>query len=274
MGDLRYRVVKKQITRDIRDLKTGDESTIEDLIAGGGGGDITPEQVKSLYESNANTNAYTDDDKDKLGSVAEGATVNQTNAYLLARANHTGTQAISSVTGLQSALDGKVAVVTGKQLSTEDFTTALKTKLDGVSPAATANQTDSFLLNRTNHSGTQAIGTIVGLTEALNGKAASDDYRLSAGGATLETVRSIGTGATQAAAGNHTHSAATASANGFMTSAMFSKLNVMPTFRLAAEAPASTSSPGQPWDVFVTTEYLYLCIATDTWKQVLLTDWT
>jgi hypothetical protein len=47
-------------------------------------------------------------DKTKLNGVATGATANQTNAHLLNRANHTGTQAISTVTNLQSSLDGKV----------------------------------------------------------------------------------------------------------------------------------------------------------------------
>ncbi len=47
-------------------------------------------------------------DKTKLDSIATGATVNDTDANLKARANHTGTQAISTVTGLQTALDAKV----------------------------------------------------------------------------------------------------------------------------------------------------------------------
>lgn len=44
-------------------------------------------------------------DKSKLDGVATGATANATDATLLARANHTGEQAISTVTGLQTALD-------------------------------------------------------------------------------------------------------------------------------------------------------------------------
>lgn len=162
MGDLRYRVVKRQITRDIRDLKTGDESTIEDLIEGGSGGDITPEQVKTLYEGNPDTNAYTDGDKAKLDGVTAGATANQTNAYLLARGNHTGSQAVSTVTGLQAALDAKLPTT---------------------------------------------------------------DARLTAGAAGVATVRAIGTTATTAAAGNHTHPAASGTASGLMTSAQFTKLN-------------------------------------------------
>lgn len=47
-------------------------------------------------------------DKTKLDGVATGATVNDTDANLKNRANHTGSQAISTVTGLQTALDAKV----------------------------------------------------------------------------------------------------------------------------------------------------------------------
>jgi hypothetical protein len=48
-------------------------------------------------------------DKSKLDGIATGATANSTDAFLLSRANHTGSQAISTVAGLQTALDGKVA---------------------------------------------------------------------------------------------------------------------------------------------------------------------
>ncbi len=48
-------------------------------------------------------------DKTKLDGIASGATANDTDANLKDRANHTGTQAISTVTGLQSALDAKAA---------------------------------------------------------------------------------------------------------------------------------------------------------------------
>lgn len=43
-------------------------------------------------------------------NVANGATANSSDATLLNRANHTGTQAIATVTGLQSALDGKMSI--------------------------------------------------------------------------------------------------------------------------------------------------------------------
>lgn len=52
----------------------------------------------------------------KLDGIASGATANQTDAYLLDRANHTGVQDISTVTGLQTALDSKVDKVAGERL--------------------------------------------------------------------------------------------------------------------------------------------------------------
>jgi hypothetical protein len=46
-------------------------------------------------------------DKSKLDAIAAGATANDTDANLKNRANHTGSQAISTVGGLQASLDGK-----------------------------------------------------------------------------------------------------------------------------------------------------------------------
>lgn len=46
--------------------------------------------------------------KTKLDGIAAGATANATDAQLRDRSTHTGTQAISTVSGLQTALDGKI----------------------------------------------------------------------------------------------------------------------------------------------------------------------
>lgn len=51
-------------------------------------------------------------DKSKLDGIAAGATANATDAQLRDRATHTGSQAISTVTGLQDALDAKEAAGT------------------------------------------------------------------------------------------------------------------------------------------------------------------
>lgn len=71
---------------------------------------------------------------------------------------------------VSAALGGKVDKVAGKQLSTEDYTTAEKTKLSGIAAGATANATDADLRDRSTHSGTQGMETITGLSAALDAR--------------------------------------------------------------------------------------------------------
>lgn len=73
----------------------------------------------------------------------------------------------NSLDTLPSALDGKVDVIAGKGLSTEDFTSTEKVKLAAIAAGATANQTDTFLRSRSNHTGTQLAATISDLAEAV-----------------------------------------------------------------------------------------------------------
>ena len=54
---------------------------------------------------------------------------------------------LNNQTDLKSALDTKVDKVDGKQLSTEDFTTTLKTKLDGIDTSAQVNVLESVSVN-------------------------------------------------------------------------------------------------------------------------------
>lgn len=77
----------------------------------------------------AHTNATTTEagfmsssDKSKLNGIEVGATANQADAYLLDRTNHTGTQDISTIDGLQVALDDKEYVLTAGTNVTIDRT--------------------------------------------------------------------------------------------------------------------------------------------------------
>lgn len=67
----------------------------------------------------------------------------------------------------QTALDTKVDKVTGKQLSTEDYTSAEKNKLGSIASEATKNSGDATLLNRANHTGTQLASTVSDLADAV-----------------------------------------------------------------------------------------------------------
>lgn len=66
-------------------------------------------------------------DKSKLDGVAAGATANQPDTYLLSRANHTGTQAWSTITGTPTTVAGygitNAAVLNGSSRTTNGIDT-------------------------------------------------------------------------------------------------------------------------------------------------------
>lgn len=65
----------------------------------------TTPKITITYQ--AGYRGYTDAEANKLAAISSKATKNQTDAYLLNRANHTGEQAISTITNLQVTLDTK-----------------------------------------------------------------------------------------------------------------------------------------------------------------------
>jgi hypothetical protein len=116
---------------------SADRKTIEvftgGVITGGGGGGgatnltYTASPTNGIVASSTGTDAtipladgtnaglMTPAHKTKLDGIATGATANNTDAYLLARANHTGTQAVGTITGLSTvATTGAYADLTGK----------------------------------------------------------------------------------------------------------------------------------------------------------------
>jgi hypothetical protein len=73
--------------------------------------DQTDSEIKTAYENNADTNAFTDAEKTKLAGVDSGATANSTDATLLNRTNHTGQQALSTISDA-GLLAGKNTIAT------------------------------------------------------------------------------------------------------------------------------------------------------------------
>lgn len=63
-------------------------------------------------------------------------------------------------------------------LAGESYTTADKNKLAAIAPGATANQTDTHLLNRANHTGAQTIATIAGLQAIIDELRAANTAQL------------------------------------------------------------------------------------------------
>lgn len=93
---------------------------------------LLAEKVTAVEGYGLSQENYSSAEKGKLAGIAAAATANDSNASLRDRTTHTGVQAISTVTGLQAALDAKVAVEAGKGLSSNDFTTSEKNKLAGL----------------------------------------------------------------------------------------------------------------------------------------------
>jgi len=74
--------------------------------------DLDASSIKTSYESNADTNAYTDAEVTKLSGIATSATANDTDVNLKARANHTGTQTASTISDFDTEVANNSAVTT------------------------------------------------------------------------------------------------------------------------------------------------------------------
>lgn len=137
-------------------------------------------KVDTVSGKGLSTNDYTDAEKTKLAGIAEGATAVTVDSALSATSENPVQNKV-----VKSALDGKVDAVSGKGLSTEDYTTAEKTKLAGIAeganaytlPAATTTTLGGVIVG-TNLS-VDANGTISGnysaATTSANGLMSSTD---------------------------------------------------------------------------------------------------
>ena len=90
-------------------------------------------KVDTVSGKGLSSNDYTDAEKTKLAGIAEGATAVTVDSALSATSENPVQNKV-----VKSALDGKVDTVSGKGLSTEDYTTAEKTKLAGIAEGANA----------------------------------------------------------------------------------------------------------------------------------------
>lgn len=88
----------------------------------------------------------------KLATIATGATVNSTDASLRDRTSHTGVQPISSVSGLQSALDAKASSqAISDSLNANTF--ILRNSKSTGDSIAVASGSNGFILPKTTYSG-------------------------------------------------------------------------------------------------------------------------
>jgi len=153
------------------------------------------------------TAAFTTAQETKLSGIATGATANQTDAFLLSRANHTGTQAVGTITGLGTlATQNGTFSGTSSGTNTGDQTITLTGDVTG-------SGTSSF-------AATIANGA-VSLAKMANMATGSLIYRKTAGAgapevqtlATLKTDLALATVATSGSAADLTGNLAVARLN-------------------------------------------------------------
>jgi hypothetical protein len=110
-------------TGSVAGVMTAADKTKLDAISGSNTGD----QTNITGNAGTATALSAGADRTKLDGIATAATANASDASLRDRTTHTGTQAISTVTGLQTALDGKavssvgIAVAGNKTLGPSDL---------------------------------------------------------------------------------------------------------------------------------------------------------
>lgn len=129
-------------------------------------GDITtatPAQIKDLLLQNADTNNFGDSE---LAVLQGAASQSDLVSGLSSKADTAHIHTISNVQGLEGELSSKVVKVSGKGLSTKDFTDADKNKIDSLQSAAFTDSSDYEPAG----SVSEAIGDINGLVDLINGE--------------------------------------------------------------------------------------------------------
>lgn len=135
------------------------------------------------------------------------------------------------VTALNAAIGNKVDKVNGKGLSTNDFTAALLTKLNGIAAAAQVNVIESVKVNGVALTPTSKAVNVTVPTGALASKSVVAE-------ADLETT--LATKINNAAAANHSHSNLTAL--DLITSTKITNWDAAYTHSITAHAPSTAQA--------------------------------
>ena len=143
---------------------TGDSTTnvtSQNSVTSALGGKVDAVQGKGL-----STEDYTTAEKTKLSGIES-----QANRTIISQTTGESTTSVMSQNAVTSALNNKVDLIQGKGLSTEDYTTAEKTKLSGI--ASEANKT---VVVQTTGSSTTDVMSQDSVTTQLNSKATTAQY--------------------------------------------------------------------------------------------------
>jgi Concanavalin A-like lectin/glucanases superfamily len=164
-------------------------------------------------------------DRTKLDSIAVGATANSTDAVLLARANHTGTQSVATITGLApvATSGSKADVGLGNVDNTSDTNKPVSTAM-ATALALKADQATTYSKTETDSRIQAVVGAAplaLDTLQEIAAQLAADESAVSA----LTTSVSQKAPLTHVGATGSAHGVATTSVNGFMAAADKIKLD-------------------------------------------------
>lgn len=168
----------------------------------------------------------------KLATVAANATQNSTDSFLLDRANHTGSQAISTIDGLQTSLNSKVDQVSLGTAAFESADAFEKTLVEGIGITIDRTNPAAPVISSSGGGG-GGSGDVVGPMSSVNNEVAlfnGTSGKFIKGGGALGTAAF--TASTDYAPVSHVGSGGSSHANviaggasGFMTGAQATKLD-------------------------------------------------
>lgn len=118
---------------------------VDNLLTIDAGVPLSANQGKVLKDAIDAINVLLTSDETDLDTIQEIVD------YIEANRDTLENLGIGNISGLQAALDDKVDKIVGKQLSQEDFTTILKTKLDGIEDNAEVNVQADWTQSVTSH---------------------------------------------------------------------------------------------------------------------------
>ena len=145
-------------------------------IGSGSGTPLTAAQIKTLYESNADTNAFTDSEKSKLDGVAAGATANA----------NTDSLAEGSTNLYHTAARVRAVVLTGLSLAVGTAVAATDTVLEAFGKLQ--KQINDLVASLAGKQATLVSGTNI---KTLNGSTLLGSGDLAISGVSLSTVETF-----------------------------------------------------------------------------------
>lgn len=139
-------------------------------------------KVDKVEGKQLSTEDYTNQEKLKLAAIAPQATQNQTDAYLLSRANHTGTQTASTISDFASTV--RSTLLTGLSAGTNAVIAATDTLLQAL--AKLQGQIAVKLTNPMTAAGDIIVGGSSGAPQRLPIGSVGQAIRVGSSGASLE----------------------------------------------------------------------------------------